>query len=135
MARPAMSATRRRRIVIEHVQAYLFLLPALAVIGVFKIFPAFFALYISLFRWDVIQGAFRGIDNYADILFANPTRSEQFWRSVSTTFTFALFTVPIEMAAALVAAYLLFKPIRGRSVYRTLFYLPYVTSVHAATIG
>ncbi len=117
---------------IEQLQAYLFLAPALAIIGVFKIFPAFFALYISLFRWDVVQGAFRGLDNYADILFANATRAEQFWRSVSTTVTFALFTVPIEMAAALVAAYLLFKPIRGRAIYRTLFYLPYITSLIAA---
>ncbi|MBI3521878.1 MAG: sugar ABC transporter permease [Chloroflexi bacterium] len=132
---PAMSPVRRRRILIEHLQAYLFLLPALGLIGLFKIFPTFFALYISLFRWDVVQGAFRGLDNYADILFANPTRAEQFWRSLSTTFTFALLTVPLTMAAALTVAVLLFKPIRGRSFYRTLFYLPYVTSlVAAATI-
>jgi multiple sugar transport system permease protein len=128
-----VSAARRRRVMIEHAQAYLFLAPALAIIGLFKIFPAFLAIYISLFRWDVVQGAFRGLDNYADILFANPTRAEQFWRSLSTTFTFAILTVPVTMAAALTIAFLLFKPIRGRGIYRTLFYLPYVTSLVAAS--
>ncbi len=131
----ARVAGRRRRILAEQAQAYLFLLPAIAIIGVFKIWPAFFALYISLFKWDVVQGAFRGLDNYADILFANPTRAEQFWRSLSTTFTYVVITIPIEMAIALVVAYLLFGRIRGRGLYRTLFYLPYVTSVVAAAVA
>ena len=126
------AASRRRRIVDEHVAAYLFLLPAAAVILVFKIFPAFFAFYISLFRWDVIQGPFRGMDNYLDILVANSTRAEQFWRSLSTTVTYTLLTIPLEIAIAIAIAYLLFGRMRGRGFYRTLYYLPYVTSTIAA---
>ncbi len=128
------AAARRRRIYIENVQAYLFLLPAIAIIGVFKVLPAFAAFYLSLFRWDIIQGPFRGLDNYADWLFANATRSEAFWRALSTTFTYVLFTVPIEMAIALVLAYLLFQKMRGRDIYRTMYYLPYVTSLVAAAV-
>ncbi len=124
--------SRRRRILIEHLQAYLFLLPALLVLAVFKIFPALFAIYISLFKWDVIQGAFRGLDNYAAFLWADATRSEAFWRSLSTTFTYLLITIPFEMGLALAVAYVLFQKMRGRVIYRTLFYLPYVTSTVAA---
>ena len=124
------AASRRRRVLIENLQAYLFLLPAFAVLLVFKIWPAFFAIYISLFKWDVIQGAFRGLDNYADILFGS--RAETFWRAVSTTFTYAAITIPFEIALGLVIAYMLFQKIRGRAIYRTLFYVPYVTSTVAA---
>jgi len=114
---------------------FLFLFPAMALLAVFKVFPAFFAVYISLFRWDVIQGAFRGLDNYADILWANPARAEAFWRAMSTTFTYVLLTIPVEMGLALVIAYVLFQKLRGRSFYRTAYYLPYVTStVAAATV-
>lgn len=124
------AASRRRRAIFENVQAYLFLLPAFAVLLVFKIWPAFFAIYISLFKWDIIQGAFRGVDNYTDILFGS--RAETFWRSVSTTFTYAAMTIPVEIAVGLVIAYILFQNIRGRAIYRTLYYLPYVTSTVAA---
>jgi multiple sugar transport system permease protein len=124
------AASRRRRILIENLQAYLFLLPAFAIILVFKVFPAFYAIYISLFKWDIIQGAFRGLDNYGDILFGS--RAENFWRSVSTTLTYAVMTVPFEMAFALVIAYLLFQKIRGRTLYRTIYYVPYITSTVAA---
>lgn len=126
----ARAASRRRRVLVENVQAYLFLVPAFAVLLVFKIWPSLFAIYISFFKWDIIQGAFRGLDNYADILFGS--RAEAWWRAVSTTFTYALMTVPIEIAFALVIAYLLFQNIRGRAVYRTIYYLPYITATVAA---
>ena len=77
----------RRRTITEHLWAYGFLAPVIVILGVFKIFPAFYAFYISLFRWDIIQGAFRGLGNYGDILYENPTRAEAFWRSLSTTLT------------------------------------------------
>ena len=124
------AASRRRRFLVENVQAYLFLVPAFAVLLVFKIWPAFFAIYISTFKWDIIQGPFRGIQNYTDILFG--TRAEAFWRSLSTTFTYAAITIPFEIAVGLVIAYILFQKIRGRSIYRTIYYLPYVTSTVAA---
>jgi len=126
------TAFRRPRLPIESLQAWLFLLPAVVIIGIFKILPAIAAFYMSLFKWDVVQGAFRGLGNYADWLYENPLRSPDFWRSLSTTFAYVIFTVPLEMAIALVIAYLLFQRIRGRGIYRTLFYLPYVTSFVAA---
>ena len=125
-------ASPRRRLPIEAIQAWLFLLPAVVVLGVFQIFPALAAFYMSLFKWDVVQGAFRGFGNYTDWLYDSSIRSPDFWRSLSTTFTFVIFTVPAEIAISLVLAYLLFQKMRGRSIYRTIYYLPYVTSFVAA---
>ena len=125
-------ASPRRRLPIEAIQAWLFLLPAVVILGVFQIFPAIAAFYMSLFKWDVVQGAFRGFGNYSDWLYDNSIRSPDFWRSLTTTFTFVIFTVPLEIALSLVLAYLLFQKMRGRGIYRTIYYLPYVTSFVAA---
>lgn len=124
------AASRRRRILVENLQAYLFLLPAFAILLVFKVFPSLYAIYISFFKWDIVQGPFRFLDNYTDILFGS--RAPNWWQSVSTTITYALMTVPFEIAFAMVIAYLLFQKIRGRAIYRTIYYLPYITATVAA---
>ncbi|MDQ2952191.1 MAG: sugar ABC transporter permease [Chloroflexota bacterium] len=124
------AASRRRRLLIENLWAYLFLLPAFAFLFLFKVLPAIYAVYISTFKWDIIQGAFRGIENYTDVLFGS--RAEAWWRSLSTTFTYAAITIPFEIVFGLLIAYMLFQKMRGRSLYRTIFYLPYITSTVAA---
>ena len=128
----SVRASPRRRLPIEAIQAWLFLLPAVVILGVFQIFPAIAAFYMSLFKWDVVQGAFRGLGNYTDWLYDNSIRSPDFWRALSTTFSYVIFTVPLEIALSLVLAYLLFQKMRGRGIYRTVYYLPYVTSFVAA---
>jgi multiple sugar transport system permease protein len=122
----------RHRAAVENVSAYLFLLPAVVFITVFKILPALYAIYISFFKWDIIQGPFRGLANYSDVLWADETRASRFWQSLSTTFTYLVITIPLEMGFALIVAYVLFQKLRGRAIYRTLYYLPYVTSTVAA---
>jgi len=126
------AVTRRRRVAVEHAVAYLFLLPAVAVLLVFHFLPAFAAVYMSLFKWDIIQGAFKGLDNYATVL--TGARSEEFWHSLSVTLTYTLITVPFEVVISLILASLLFQKMRGRGLYRTLYYLPYVTATVAAAV-
>jgi multiple sugar transport system permease protein len=132
MTRPAVGATRRRRILAENLLAYAFLLPAMAVLVVFHFAGGFAAVGMSLLKWDVVPGAFRGLDNYQTVLVGS--RAEEFWHSLSVTLTYTLITVPIEIAVSLVLAYLLFQKMRGRGIYRTLYYLPYITSVIAAAV-
>jgi multiple sugar transport system permease protein len=132
MTRPAVGATRRRRILAENLLAYAFLLPAMAVLVVFHFAGGFAAVGMSLLKWDVVPGAFRGLDNYQTVLIGS--RAEEFWHSLSVTLTYTLITVPIEIAVSLVLAYLLFQKMRGRGIYRTLYYLPYITSVIAAAV-
>ena len=132
MPRPAIGATRRRRILAENLLAYVLVLPAIVIILIFQFLPGFAAVYMSLFRWDIVQGAFRGLDNYQTVLVGG--RAEEFWQSLSVTLTYTLITVPIEIVVSLVLAYLLFQKMRGRGIYRTLYYLPYITSVIAAAV-
>lgn len=58
----------RRRNRDEWLTGYLFILPATVLIAVFGLFPIGYAIYMSLFRWRIRQGAFIGLDNYADVL-------------------------------------------------------------------
>ncbi len=132
MPMAARASSRRRRVVTEHLQAYAFLLPAALILFVFHFLPAFGAVYISLFKWDIVQGPFRGLDNYATVLLG--ARAQEFWLSLGTTFTYVLFTVPFEMAIALAIAYLLFGRLRGRGVYRAVYFLPYITATVAAAV-
>jgi len=132
MTRPAISASKRRRIRRENLLAYAFLLPAMAILLIFHFLPGFAAIVMSLFKWDVVPGSFRGLDNYQTVLFGS--RAEEFWQSLTVTFTYTLITVPIEIVVSLILAYLLFQKMRGRGVYRTLYYMPYITSAIAASV-
>jgi multiple sugar transport system permease protein len=62
--RPARSH-RAAPSVRDALTAYLYLAPSAVIIGVFAVFPLFFTLYVSLFRWRLSRGAFTGLQNYA----------------------------------------------------------------------
>ncbi|MCL5947374.1 MAG: sugar ABC transporter permease [Chloroflexi bacterium] len=126
-SRPVVSSVRRRKYWRTTVLAYAFLLPSIILIATFHLFSIAFAFYISLFNWKVIKGAFLGFTNYQVIL-----GSGDFRAALATTAWYSLFTVIPSMAFAFFAAILLSRPIKGLSFYRTLFFVPYVTSSVAA---
>lgn len=128
----AVGTTRRRRILAENLLAYAFLLPAMLILIVFHFAGGFAAVGMSLFKWDIVPGAFRGLDNYQTVL--SGSRAQEFWHSLSVTLTYTAITVPLEIVISLVLAYLLFQKMKGRGIYRTLYYLPYITSVIAAGV-
>jgi multiple sugar transport system permease protein len=109
--------------------AYLYLLPALVIITLFHIIPVGYAIWISLQGGAVRRFTFIGLDNYARALTA-----PEFWSALQTTLFYVLGTVPFTMALGLGAAYLLFQKIRGRGVYRTVYFMPYVISTVASAI-
>jgi multiple sugar transport system permease protein len=109
--------------------AYLYILPAFAILGVFHLFPVGYALFLSLNRGPINQFRFSGLLNYTQALL-NPT----FWRAVFNTFAFALLTMPLTMLLGMFFAYLLFQGVRGQSTYRVLFFLPYVISTVGSSI-
>ena len=107
--------------------AYLFLLPAILVLTVFHFFPLLFAFYISLHNWRIRKVGFNGLANYTEAL-----QKREFWQAFGNTVYFVIGTVPFTMAIALLLAYLLFQKVRFLSFFRTVYFLPYVTSTVAA---
>jgi multiple sugar transport system permease protein len=113
----------------EALEGYLFLAPALLIIGAFHVWPALYTFYMSLYRWEIAQEAFLGLRNYQHLL-----QDEEFLRSVGLTAVFVVGTVPVEMAIGLGVALLLHQRLRLRGSFRLLYFLPYVTSQVAVSL-
>jgi len=125
MARPSKTAaTRRRR---ECLTGYLYVAPAAVILGLFAIFPVGYAFYVSLHRWGMTRGAFVGLENYRRAF-----TDAAFGRAMLATVYYVIGTVPVSIGLGLLVANLLAQRIRGRGMYRTIYFLPYVTSVVAA---
>jgi multiple sugar transport system permease protein len=108
----------------------LFLLPAAVIIVTFRILPILSALLVSFFDagFGRIRG-FVGLDQYAK-LFSDP----QFWQSVENTVWFVIGAVPLSVITALLFALLLRKGVRALGLYRTIYFLPVVTSFVAVSM-
>ncbi|SEG43609.1 carbohydrate ABC transporter permease [Paenibacillus sp. UNC499MF] len=107
----------------EAMWAYLFIAPVVLGLAVFYTLPALGSLVLSFFDWDGLSRAsFIGFDNFAAL-----AKDEDFLRSLWNTFLFTAGSVPLSIACATLIAVLLNQPIRGLTVYRTLFFIPVVT--------
>ena len=113
----------------ETATGYLYLLPAAIVLLAFHFLPVFYAFYISLFNWRIRQGAFVGLQNYQNTL-----ANTEFWDSLKVTFYYAIGIIPATLVLSFVIAYALFKAIRGRGLFRLIYFLPYVTPTVAAAL-
>ncbi len=59
---------RRGRMLRNNITAYLFLAPAAILIFTFGIFPVFYAAYVSLYKWRIRQGEYRGLANFVNAM-------------------------------------------------------------------
>jgi len=121
------SGHRGRRLK-EQFLAYLYISPATVILLAFHLLPVIYAFYISLHKWKIKKGAFLGLGNYYKVL-----HDPAFWGSLKVTFFYVIGTVPLTLIFSLLLAYLLFQKVRGLSVYRTIFFLPYITSTVASS--
>lgn len=125
---PAVESQQRRAIPIRQLPAALLLLaPALAILSVFHFFPLLLAFYISLHKWRFADQGFVGLQNYQSAL-----ADRAVWQALANTVFFVIMVVPTTMALALVLAVMLFQRVRFLSLFRTIYFLPYITSSVAA---
>ncbi|MEO0184520.1 MAG: sugar ABC transporter permease [candidate division WOR-3 bacterium] len=110
--------------------AYLFLAPAVIIILIFRFYPILQAIGMSLYNWS-IAGPLKFIwfKNYYRLLI-----DPKFYQSLLNTFWYVLGVVPLTIIFSIAIAYFLNQKIRARSVYRTVYYLPVVTSIVAISV-
>lgn len=113
----------------EQATAWGFLSPALLVLLAFGILPIAYAFYVSLHRWRIKQEAFIGLDHYARAL-SDPS----LYNGFKVTVFYALGTIPVELAMSMGLACMLFNRLRGKSFFRVMFFLPYITPVIASAV-
>jgi len=116
--------------------AWLFLAPALGLIGIFFFLPVGSGLLLSLTDFDVYSiGApettrFVGLDNYAAIV-----TDAAFRGALRNTLYYVLVGGPFSVLASLASALLLNgRIVRWRGLFRTVFFTPVVTTLVAVAI-
>jgi ABC-type sugar transport system permease subunit len=136
---------RRRLLRSQHIFAGTTLTPIMAYMMVFALLPMAWAVLITLFRYSPTrQGSpflglgagnpFVGLHNYAD-LFSSSPNGQLFRIAVKNTLIFALLVLPLNLAITLPLAVLI-ESVRERLkvVFRTIYFLPTVTSLVAVAI-
>jgi multiple sugar transport system permease protein len=128
---------RERRYWRETLIAYLFVSPIFLITTVFTFVAIIYALYVSLHHFGLGEVArrktpeFIGLGNYVEAMIAPGSRRSEFWMSLATTLWLTIGSIPLQILLALGIAVLLFRKMRGVDLYRTSFFLPYVTATIA----
>lgn len=111
---------------------YLFILPSLLHLGFFLVIPIVFSLYLSFRDWNGPQfqdAPFIGFDNYR--FMRGDTR---FWNAMRNSAYYTLLSVPLGMAISLLIAVVMNQKLRGVYLFRTLFFMPVISSWVAVSV-
>jgi multiple sugar transport system permease protein len=129
----AMRKARSGRRLREALTGYLFILPAVAILAIFHFFPILYALLLSFYKFSVPRGLiplpqwYVGTQNFQRLF-----QDRVFWQSFFNTVWYAAGTVVFGLGLSLGVALLLERVVKGRAFFRTVYFLPYVTSLVVA---
>lgn len=110
---------------------YAFILPTLILAALFTFYPMIMSWYFSFLKWSGFTSdkTWVGLDNYRTLI-----QDDAFWAAFGRSFLFVLVAVPIKLILSLLVAILLNNQAMKLSpVFRTMFFLPVVTT--AAIVG
>lgn len=109
----------------EILWGWLFTFPTMLGLVVLNIYPAIKTVYESFFKTGAFGkgNTFIGFANYETIF-----KSKDMWQALINTFKYAIVEVPFSIVIALVLAVLLNRKMKGRTIYRTIFFLPMVAA-------
>ncbi|HEV8635126.1 MAG TPA: sugar ABC transporter permease [Chloroflexota bacterium] len=109
----------------QSVVAFTILTPMLLYFVLFTWVPILVMAVISLTEWNVIQWppSFVGLDNYLQIV-----TDPYYHKVIRNTVLFGVIVLVLQMGTGFAIAILLNEQIRGRAIYRTIWYLPVVIS-------
>ncbi|MCC6167969.1 MAG: sugar ABC transporter permease [Caldilineaceae bacterium] len=128
MQKSWMGSPLQRR---EALEGYLWISPWLIGFLIFSLGPIIASLYLSFTEYKIAGNPkWIGLANYTQALF----NDKLFWPSLSRTTYYTVATVILGVILSLLAAMLLNQEIRGRAVFRALYYLPSLTPVVAMAI-
>lgn len=117
--------------IIAHRWCYLFILPMLLMFAGFTLWPVIASGYFALFDWNGIgwPSKFVGLGNFGELI-----KDRYFWNAFKNTYLYAIVQTAVKLPIALLLAILLNNPrLKGATFYRTLYFLPVVTTT--AIIG
>ncbi|MDM5326233.1 sugar ABC transporter permease [Neobacillus sp. CF12] len=103
-----------------------YVLPALIVYLLFKLYPAILGFYYSLTDWNGIDQSYEmiGWANFKEIF-----EDVYFWESIQFTFKYVVVILVVSNVLALLLAVLIESRLKARGLFRTLFYMPNMISM------
>ena len=112
------------------ISPYFYVIPAFIIIISFRLIPIVFSFFVSFFEWNIQgPGGFVGLENYVKLL-----SDREFWQSMINTFWLVIFVVPLTLVLSLFFANLLNGIKKLRGLFRTIYFIPVVTSMVAISI-
>jgi putative chitobiose transport system permease protein len=109
---------------------YLFMAPGLLLLSTFFAYPLLDTFWLSLHKYNLFSPAqFIGLDN-----FRRAFSDELFWRVLANTLLYALMVVPSLVVLSFALALLVNNVLPGIRIFRTLYYIPVITSIVVAGI-
>jgi len=116
----------------EAIQGLAFMLPTLAILLIFTILPLAYSFFLSFNRVNLFgQATFDwvGLDNYR-----NAFNDPRVWTALRNTARYVAFVVPAQTIIALIMAVALNSGIKFQKTFRTIYFLPTLTSSSALTM-
>ena len=132
---PAIRRRKPRKSFYEHIEPWLFMLPALLVFAVFLFYPLFKTIYLSLFLTNNVGQAkvYYGFKNYLDILTGRYAAS--FWNSMWVTLRFVGFVAFGSLLLGLATSLLTTKKFPGRAMASAIYAMPIAIASAAAAMS
>ncbi|WP_208591246.1 carbohydrate ABC transporter permease [Gracilibacillus suaedae] len=108
-----------------------FIAPAFIIYGVYVIYSIFMTFYYSTFDWTGIDAnmVFVGLDNYIQLF-----QDDVFWTSIQNNFLLVIASLLTQLPVGLIMALLLFSPIKGMRLFRSVYFMPFLMSTVAIGI-
>jgi putative chitobiose transport system permease protein len=101
---------------------YLFLIPALVVLGVFVIYPIIAVVYYSFTDYDIVRPpVWVGLDNYQALV-----QDDTFWLALVHSIVYLIVT-PILIVLSIGLAIIVNRGLRGIHIYRALYFIPAIS--------
>jgi len=114
----------------EAILGYLYITPWVLGFLIFTLGPMLASLYLSLTSYRMVKApTFVGLQNYGK-LFVDPLT----WKSLGNTLYYAAIFVPLNIVGSLFCAVLLNQNIKGKTFFRSVYFLPSVTPVVATAL-
>ncbi|MBN1897199.1 MAG: sugar ABC transporter permease [Spirochaetes bacterium] len=113
----------------ENLTGYAFLAPNIIGFFTFTFFPVFASFVLAFCQWDIItEVKFVGLKNFIVLI-----QDKLFWKYFANTLFF-MIGIPIGMTVSLILALLMNQKLRGIVVFRTIYFMPVVSSLIAVAL-
>lgn len=128
------AGSRGKSIWREFGPAYLMCAPTVVLFFIFMVFPIGYVIYTSMLDWNGIESplkaGFVGLDNYTRLV-----QDNLWWSAVKNTLLYAAIKIVVELPLALILAVVLNSGIKGVVTFRTIGFLPVITSIAVVSLA